>query len=71
MFSVKQKREISTAIQQILRDTEHLELPAGEIQFRLHVDGATSWSWAVIHNNGNCPNPSVNPHNEEQDHDWC
>jgi hypothetical protein len=39
MFSVRQKREISEAVQQILRATGHPELPAGEIQFRLHVKG--------------------------------
>lgn len=52
MFSVRQKREISEAVQKILRATNHPELPAGEIKFRLHVDGAESWSWADIHNNG-------------------
>lgn len=51
MFSVEQKREISDAVQKILRDTKHPELPEGEIEFVLHVDGAESWSWAVIYNN--------------------
>ena len=66
MFSVKQKREISDAIQKILRDTKHPELPGGEIKFTLHVDGAESWSWADIKNNGSVINPSVNPWNEKQ-----
>ena len=52
MFSVRQKREISEAVQKILRDTKHPELPEGEIEFVLHVDGAESWSWADIRNNG-------------------
>ena len=65
MFSVQQKRDISEAIQRILRVTEHPELPAeGEIKFHLHVDGAEPWSWADIKNNGAILVPSINPHNE-------
>lgn len=64
MFSMKQKREISAAVQPILRNTNHPELPAGEIQFLLHVDGAVSWSWADIRNNGAVTNPTQNPFNE-------
>lgn len=67
MFSVRQKREISDAVQKILRATGHPELPDGEIRFLLHVDGAASWSWANIRNNGAVTNPGVNPHNEWQD----
>lgn len=66
MFSVKQKRDIADAIQQILRETNHPELPKGEITFALHVDGAESWSWAEIKNNGAVTNPDVNPWNEKQ-----
>ena len=67
MFSVKQKREIADAVQKILRATDHPELPPGEIQFALHVEGAESWSWADIHNNGSVLNPGINPWNEVQD----
>lgn len=69
MFSVRQKREISEAVQQILRNTGHPELPhdGSEIRFVLHVDDAESWSWADISNNGAIAAPSVNPHNEAQD----
>lgn len=66
MFSVAQKRAISDAVQKILRDTKHPELPPGEIQFLLHVDGAEAWSFADIRNNGAVPNPKVNPWNERQ-----
>ena len=66
MFSVQQKRDISDAVQKVLRDTSHPELPDTEIQFALHVDGAESWSWADIRNNGAVTNPGVNPHNEAQ-----
>lgn len=65
MFSVQQKRDISHAVQQILRATAHPELPTtGEISFLLHVDGAEAWSFADIKNNGSVLNPTVNPHNE-------
>jgi hypothetical protein len=67
MFSVRQKREIADKVQAILRETNHPELPAGEIQFQLHVAGAESWSWADICNNGAIAKPSVNPWNESQD----
>ena len=63
MFSVQQKQKIADAVQRILRETGHHELPAGEISFCLHVDGAKSWSWADIRNNG----AVVNPSNEAQD----
>lgn len=59
--------EIADAVQKILRDTNHPELPAGEIQFALHVDGAEPWSWANIVNNGAVTQPDVNPWNESQD----
>ena len=67
MFSMRQKREISESIQKILRVTGHPELPEGEIQFSLHVDGAEAWSWADIQNNGAVLNPGINSHNEKQD----
>ena len=67
MFSVRQKREISDAIQKILRDTNHPELPKGEISFHIHVKGAEEWSWANIKNNGIETNPGINPWNEKQD----
>lgn len=67
MFSVREKREISEKVQEILRETGHPELPGGEIIFHLHVDGAQEWSWADIKNNGAVTNPSINPHNEMQD----
>lgn len=64
MFSVKQKREIAEKVQKILRETNHPELPEGEIQFLLKVDGKESWSWAEIRNNGAVRNPDENPWNE-------
>lgn len=70
MFSVKQKREISTKIQLLLRETGHPELPTDtEIKFAIHIEGAESWSWAMIENNGAVNNPGINPHNEAMDND--
>jgi len=67
MFSIRQKREIAEKVQSILRATNHPELPEGEISFTLHVEGAESWSWADIRNNGAVANPDFNPHNEQSD----
>ena len=67
MFSVRQKQEIAAAIQRVLRDTKHPELPEGEIRFEIHVCGATTMSWADIQNNGAVADPEMNLHNEEQD----
>ncbi len=68
MFSVRQKREISEAVQKILADTGHPELPTEtEISFVLCVQGEENWSWARIANNAAIEKPSVNPHNEAQD----
>lgn len=66
MFSMAQKRAISEAVQRLLRETHHPELPDGEITFSLHVEGAEPWSWADISNNSAVPMPGVNPWNEMQ-----
>lgn len=66
MFSIDQKRIIANRVQQVLRETAHPELPEGEIQFLLHVDGAEPWSWADIRNNGAIDTPNRNPWNEAQ-----
>lgn len=67
MFSIRQKREIADKIQKLLRETEHPELPEGEIEFHIHIKGKESWSWADIRNNSAVLVPVVNPHNERQD----
>jgi hypothetical protein len=61
MFSPELKKEISEKIQQILRETNHPELPEGEIPFILHVDGGYGSSWANIRNTGNrhLPAPEI------------
>ena len=70
MFSMQQKKDIAEAVQKILQDTKHPELPEGEISFSLSVKGAEDWSYAEIRNNGffgATNKPSVNPHNEAMD----
>lgn len=67
MFSIREKREISDAVQKVLKGTRHPELPEGEIVFHLHVKGGSFLSWADIRNNGAVTEPDVNPHNEMQD----
>ena len=67
MFSIRQKRDIADKIQKILRETNHPELPKGEISFILRVEGAESWSFAEIKNNSAVERPTVNPWNEAQD----
>jgi hypothetical protein len=61
MFSHQQKREIAMKVQAILQETAHDELPAGEVSFILHVDGAEDWSWANIRNSSarDVPVPDV------------
>ena len=67
MFSIAQKRYIAHAVQNILSETNHPGLPAGEIVFTLQVRGAQTWSFAFIENNGAVKTPEANPWNELQD----
>jgi hypothetical protein len=66
MFSIAQKRDIAAKVQRILAETNHPELPEGEITFTLHVKGAEAWSWADIQNNGAVVSPTPNLWNERQ-----
>lgn len=55
MFSSDLKKFIAHKIEEILKDTNHHELPTTNIQFILHVDGSTNWRWANIRNNNPLP----------------
>lgn len=63
MLSIKAKQEISERIQVLLHEIVDDELPIGEIQFILHVDGKESWSWTNIRNlsakNNSVPNDII------------
>lgn len=50
MLSREVKKEISRKVQAILRKVNDDELPDGEINFILHIDGKETWSWANIQN---------------------
>jgi len=60
MLSPKVKQEIAQKVQEILQSIDDDELPKGEINFILHIDGAAGWSWANIRNNSrrNVPIPA-------------
>jgi hypothetical protein len=69
MFSLKEKQHIAAEIEKLLLAINHPEMPKRHPRFRLHVDGAESWSWADIEPNWTFETkaPAVNPWNE-QDH---
>lgn len=51
MFSVKEKRKIADAIEKVLLELNHPEMPKEKPKFKIHVDGKESWSWADIEPN--------------------
>lgn len=67
MFSVEEKKKISAAVEKVLLDLKHPEMPTGKPEFKLHVNGAAVWSWADIEPNWHYEDkePSVNPFNEQ------
>jgi len=69
MFSVEEKRKIAGAIQKVLLELKHPEMPSRKPSFKLHVSGKESWSWADIEPNwiydDGHKKPSVNPFNEK------
>ena len=68
MFSVPQKRQISQAVEKVLLDLHHPEMPVEKPRFHLRVEGAESWSWADIEPNwtfNDAHKPSINLFNEQ------
>ena len=57
MFTVEEKRKIAKAIEDILLELNHPEMPKEKPEFQLTVDGKSEWSWAIIH-----PNWQVDEH---------
>lgn len=51
MFSASEKRAIAAKVEELLLALKHPEMPTSRPSFRLHVDGAESWSWADIEPN--------------------
>lgn len=67
MFSMSEKKQIASAIENLLLELNHPEMPKEKPNFSLHVDGKESWSWADIKPNwtfGEDNVPGVNPFNE-------
>lgn len=48
MFDKKQKQFISSAIEKILLDLNHPEIPTKNVNFSLHIYGGPVGSWAHI-----------------------
>lgn len=66
MFSLKEKQMIADAIERLLLQLAHPEMPTEKPKFTLHVEGKESWSWADIQPNWTFENkePEINPWNE-------
>ena len=69
MFSVAEKQKIAEAVEKVLLEINHPEMPSEKPDFELHVNGKESWSYADIKPNwfwndqGSPVNP--NPWNEK------
>lgn len=48
MFSIEEKKKIAEAVEKVLLEIDHPEMPKERPQFKLHVDGKENWSWADI-----------------------
>ena len=66
MFSMDEKVQIANAVEKVLLELNHPEMPKDKPMFNLHVDGKESWSWADIKPNWtfNDKLPGLNPWNE-------
>ena len=69
MFSMKQKQKIAKAIEEVLLEFNHPEMPTERPFFKLFVGGKESWSFAEIEPNWTyeTEEPSINPWNELQE----
>lgn len=68
MFSITEKRKIAEAVEKLILALDHPEMPKSKPSFRLHIDGAESWSFADIEPNwvfdDGQKQAGVNPWNE-------
>ena len=67
MFSVKEKQFLAAAIEKLLLELNHPEMPKEKPMFSLHVNGKEQWSWADINPNWTHVGenaPKANPFNE-------
>lgn len=65
MFSVEEKQKIADAVEKVLLEIDHPEMPTEKPMFNLHVNGKAPWSFADIKPNwfykeqGSPENPNV------------
>jgi len=67
VFSTAEKKKIADAIERLLLDLNHPEMPKSRPAFKLHVAGKEGWSWADIEPNWKYDEsnlPTSNPWNE-------
>lgn len=66
MFSMAEKRKIAEEIEKLLLSFNHPEMPDKKPDFKIHIDGKESWSWADIEPNWKYDDqkPGINPWNE-------
>lgn len=67
MFSVSQKKKIAEEIEKLLLSFGHPEMPTEKPDFKIHINGKESWSWADIQPNWKVYAPSINPWNEKME----
>ncbi len=48
MFSKKEKQKIADAVEGVLLEIAHPEMPKERLSFELRVDGKETWSFALI-----------------------
>lgn len=48
MFSREDKKKIAEAVEKVLLEIDHPEMPKEKPMFMLHVNGKEYWSWADI-----------------------
>ena len=59
MFSLAEKKRIAEAVEKVLLEIAHPEMPTERPEFKLHVDGKKSWSRADIDPNWKYENESA------------
>ncbi len=67
MFSMEEKKKIAEAVEKLLLELDHPEMPKEKPLFKLLVSGKEGWSYADIRPNwtfNEDHKPGVNPWNE-------
>lgn len=70
MFSMAEKRKIADAVEKVILDLKHPEMPGEKPKFHLHIDGKEGWSFADIKPNwifdDGHEKAGINPFNERE-----